>query len=84
MPDVGLRPAAEPLDPQYEVVIKYTIEVEGLASEPRSGFIVIIFEASGVFGQLQEVLNTLLLGKQCGAVQGRPFSLLGLIAASLV
>ena len=31
MPDVGLTSAAEPLDPDYKVVIKYTIEVEGLA-----------------------------------------------------
>ena len=31
MPDVGLRLASEPLDPNYKVVIKYTIEVEGLA-----------------------------------------------------
>jgi len=31
MPDVGLTSAAEPLDPKYKVVIKYTIEVEGLA-----------------------------------------------------
>jgi hypothetical protein len=31
MPDVGLTSAAEPLDPRYKVVIKYTIEVEGLA-----------------------------------------------------
>ena len=30
MPDVGLTSAAEPLDPNYKVVIKYTIEVEGL------------------------------------------------------
>jgi len=31
MPDVGLTSAANPLDPNYKVVIKYTIEVEGLA-----------------------------------------------------
>lgn len=31
MPDVGLTSAAETLDPKYKVVIKYTIEVEGLA-----------------------------------------------------
>jgi hypothetical protein len=31
MPDVGLTTAAEPLDPEYRVVIKYSIEVEGLA-----------------------------------------------------
>jgi hypothetical protein len=31
MPDVGLTSAAEPVDPKYKVVIKYTIEVEGLA-----------------------------------------------------
>jgi hypothetical protein len=31
MPDVGLRSAADPLDPNYKVVLKYTIEVEGLA-----------------------------------------------------
>jgi hypothetical protein len=31
MPDVGLTSAAEPLDPNYKIVIKYTIEVEGLA-----------------------------------------------------
>jgi hypothetical protein len=31
MPDVGLTSAADPLDPKYKVVIKYTIEVEGLA-----------------------------------------------------
>jgi hypothetical protein len=31
MPDVGLTSAVEPLDPKYKVVIKYTIEVQGLA-----------------------------------------------------
>jgi hypothetical protein len=30
MPDVGLTSAAEPLDPSYRVVIKYSVEVEGL------------------------------------------------------
>lgn len=30
MPDVGLTTATEPLDPQYKVVIKYSVEVEGL------------------------------------------------------
>jgi hypothetical protein len=30
MPDVGLTTATEPLDPSYRVVIKYSIEVEGL------------------------------------------------------
>ncbi len=31
MPDVGLFTAAGPLDPEYKVVIKYSVEVEGLA-----------------------------------------------------
>jgi len=30
MPDVGLTTATEPLDPNYRVVIKYSVEVEGL------------------------------------------------------
>jgi hypothetical protein len=30
MPDVGLTTATEPLDPSYRVVIKYSVEVEGL------------------------------------------------------
>jgi hypothetical protein len=30
MPDVGLTSATEPLDPKYRVVIKYSVEVEGL------------------------------------------------------
>ncbi|HZC34448.1 MAG TPA: hypothetical protein VE242_02480 [Chthoniobacterales bacterium] len=30
MPDVGLTSSAEPLSGDYKVVIKYTIEVEGL------------------------------------------------------
>lgn len=30
MPDVGLFTAAEPLDPGYRVIIKYSVEVEGL------------------------------------------------------
>jgi hypothetical protein len=31
MPDVGLTSSVEPLDAGYKVVIKYSIEVEGLA-----------------------------------------------------
>jgi hypothetical protein len=31
MPDVGLTSSAEPLNEEYRVVIKYTIEIEGLA-----------------------------------------------------
>jgi len=30
MPDVGLTTNTEPLDPKYKVVIKYSVEVEGL------------------------------------------------------
>ena len=30
MPDVGLTTATEPLDPNYRVIIKYSVEVEGL------------------------------------------------------
>jgi hypothetical protein len=30
MPDVGLTTATEPLDSEYKVVIKYSVEVEGL------------------------------------------------------
>jgi hypothetical protein len=30
MPDVGLTTATEPLDPSYRVIIKYSVEVEGL------------------------------------------------------
>ena len=30
MPDVGLFTAAKPLDPDYNVVIKFAVEVEGL------------------------------------------------------
>ena len=30
MPDVGLTTATKPLDPNYRVVIKYSVEVEGL------------------------------------------------------
>jgi hypothetical protein len=30
MPDVGLTTSTEPLDPKYRVVIKYSVEVEGL------------------------------------------------------
>lgn len=30
MPDVGLFTAAEPLDSGYKVIIKYSVEVEGL------------------------------------------------------
>ena len=30
MPDVGLTTAGEPLKPDYRVVIKYSVEVEGL------------------------------------------------------
>ena len=30
MPDVGLTTATEPLDPKYRVIIKYSVEVEGL------------------------------------------------------
>lgn len=30
MPDVGLTTATKPLDPEYRVVIKYSVEVEGL------------------------------------------------------
>ena len=30
MPDVGLFSATDPLSPDYKVVIKYTIEIEGL------------------------------------------------------
>jgi hypothetical protein len=30
MPDVGLTTATEPLDPKFRVVIKYSVEVEGL------------------------------------------------------
>jgi hypothetical protein len=30
MPDVGITTATEPLDPKYRVVIKYSVEVEGL------------------------------------------------------
>lgn len=30
MPDIGLTTATEPLDPSYRVVIKYSVEVEGL------------------------------------------------------
>jgi hypothetical protein len=30
MPDVGLTTATAPLDPSYRVVIKYSVEVEGL------------------------------------------------------
>lgn len=30
MPDVGLFTAAKPLDPEYKVVIKFSVEVEGL------------------------------------------------------
>lgn len=31
MPDVGLTSSSEPLEPDYKVIIKYTVEVEGLA-----------------------------------------------------
>lgn len=31
MPDVGLTTATEPLNPEYRVVIKFSVEVEGLA-----------------------------------------------------
>lgn len=31
MPDVGLTSSSEPLHPGYKVVVKYTVEVEGLA-----------------------------------------------------
>jgi haloacid dehalogenase-like hydrolase len=31
MPDVGLTSSSEPLQPDYKVIIKYTVEVEGLA-----------------------------------------------------
>jgi hypothetical protein len=36
MPDVGLTTATEPLDRKYSVIIKYSVEVEGLPvySEP--------------------------------------------------
>lgn len=30
MPDVGLFTAAKPLDPEYKVIIKFSVEVEGL------------------------------------------------------
>ena len=30
MPDVGLTTATEPLDRKYSVIIKYSVEVEGL------------------------------------------------------
>jgi hypothetical protein len=30
MPDVGLTTSTEPLDPDYKVIIKYSVEVEGL------------------------------------------------------
>jgi hypothetical protein len=30
MPDVGLFTASQPLSPEYKVVIKYVVEVEGL------------------------------------------------------
>jgi hypothetical protein len=30
MPDVGLTTATDPLDPDYRVIIKYSVEVEGL------------------------------------------------------
>lgn len=30
MPDVGLTSSVEPLDPDYKVVIKYSVEVDGL------------------------------------------------------
>jgi hypothetical protein len=30
MPDVGLTSSAEPLKEEYKVVVKYTIEIEGL------------------------------------------------------
>lgn len=30
MPDVGLTTASEPLDKKYRVIIKYSVEVEGL------------------------------------------------------
>lgn len=30
MPDVGLFTATEPLSPEYKVIIKYSVEVEGL------------------------------------------------------
>jgi hypothetical protein len=30
MPDVGLTTATAPLDPHYRVIIKYSVEVEGL------------------------------------------------------
>jgi hypothetical protein len=30
MPDVGLTTNTKPLDPEYRVVIKYSVEVEGL------------------------------------------------------
>jgi hypothetical protein len=31
MPDVGLTSNAEPLSPEYKVIIKYSVEVDGLA-----------------------------------------------------
>jgi hypothetical protein len=30
MPDVGLTTNTEPVDPKYKVVIKYSVEIEGL------------------------------------------------------
>jgi hypothetical protein len=36
MPDVGLTTATRPLDPEYRVVIKYSVEVEGLPAYNES------------------------------------------------
>jgi hypothetical protein len=36
MPDVGLTTATEPLDPKYRVIIKYSVEVEGLPVHSES------------------------------------------------
>jgi len=47
MPDVGLTTATEPLDPNYRVVIKYSVEVEGLPVYNES------YDVAKLAGELQ-------------------------------
>jgi hypothetical protein len=74
MPDVGLTTASEPLDPDYRVVIKYSVEVEGLPVYTET------YDASKIADELEaneaEVAALWLRRLKCvvGARNARAFS----------
>lgn len=66
MPDVGLTTATEPLDPSFQVVIKYSVEVEGLPVYQES------YDAAKIAKELEadkETVHQLWLRRlECGEV----------------